>query len=216
MDTNMEITKATLRNAIEFGFFLANKIAEDLENNRVPPSRWPTKTPISMKEIKQLPGVGNNVKIAKKIKESATIIWNDMRKQAMYIEKDMKLHPEMYISEEEMIQLQQEGNALHNNDYKWRHLSVLLEQISGALFLSEFFDEESAKNNVYSMISAKQLKTFMTEFDDDFYAFINEIREAIRNKNEISARERFDLICLLNTELQLAKTIKRKPRSAKQ
>src|SRR6266568_5246815 len=97
MDSFMEeIKNVTFRNASLFGFQLASNIGEQMEKDDVPPSRWPIKFPLTLKQINNLPKIRNN-KIAKKVAEAAKAMWNDMRIQAMEVEEDMKLRPELYM-----------------------------------------------------------------------------------------------------------------------
>jgi hypothetical protein len=201
METNMNIDnkpqKATVRNAINIGFQLASNFAEYLENEHIPPFNWPEKISLSLKHIKKLPEVDGNIKVANRVKESAIAIWKDMREQAINIHRDMELHPEFYIDNSA-------HNAFDNNhSYAWRDLSAKLEQIAGNIFINEFITEEHAKKNINNILSQKQCKYFLEQFDEDFNNYVNEIRDAIRNKKEIKATERFELICRLNVNLKM-------------
>lgn len=202
MDTKTIQQKATVRNAINVGFKLASSFIEYLEAERISPSNWPHKLSITIKQIKQLPEVDGNGKVAKRVKEAAHAIWEDMRIQAINIQRDMELHPELYEHNFEQSNLETEEPR-----FIWRDLSALFEQIAGNIFINEFPDEDEAHKNVSRMMSAKQLATYINDFDDDFAAFINEIREAVRNKKQLKASERLELICLLNVNLTSARKI---------
>lgn len=193
--------KVTVRTAPNFGYQLAGNLGIRLEKENVPPSRWPAKFPITIKQINGLPEVGKNTKVARRIAEAAQAMWQDMRESALEIEKDMKLHPELYDF------LEPETDA---EPTVWRQLSIEIEQIAGNVFVTEYENEEVAKSNVYKMISAPRLKNCMIEFRDDYKNFIDEVREAIRPKKEILPSERLEMICMLNTNTIAAKRLRKK------
>lgn len=203
-NSHEEVKKVTVRTAPNFGYQLAGNLGVRLEKDNIPPSRWPEKFPITIKQLTGLPEVGKNSKVARKIIEAAQAMWEDMRLSAMEIEKDMKLHPELY----EMLDLETDTGPT-----VWRQLSIELEQIAGNVFVTEFENEEVAKSNVYKMISAPRLKTCMIEFQDDYKNFINEVREAIRPKKEILPSVRLEMICMLHTNTIAAKRLKKKATS---
>jgi len=198
----METTqKVTIRTAPNFGYQLAGNLGIRLEKENVPPSRWPEKFPITIKQITSLPEIGRNQKVARKVVEAAQVMWQDMRDSAIEIEKDMKLHPELY----DMIDLDADKEPT-----VWRRLSIELEQIAGNVFVTEYENEEVAKANVYKMISAPNLKKFMSVFQKDYKNFINEVREAIRPKKEILPSIRLEMICMLHTNTVAAKRLKKR------
>lgn len=206
--TNEDSKKITIRTAPSFGYQLASNLGMRLEKENVPPSRWPIKFPITLKQITTLPEVGKNTKIARRIIEAAQAIWKDMREHAVEVEKDMKLHPEYYNISDPGF-----NEQAHVGQLAWRHLSVELEQIAGNVFVTEFEDEESAKSHVYKLLGAQNLKLCMLEFEDDYNNFINEARELIRLKKEILPSIRLELICLLNINTKAALRLKKKAAS---
>lgn len=190
-----ESKKITIRTAPSFGYQLANNLCVGLEKEKIMPSRWPAKFPITFKQVAKLPEVCKNIKVARKVIEAAQAIWKDMREQAIEIEKDMKLHPEYY----EIL------NENPNETTAWRDLSVEIEQIAGNVFVSEFDDEAAAKAHVYKLLGAPNLKKCIIEFEDDYDNFIGEVREVIRPKKDILPSIRFELICLLNVNTKSAR-----------
>jgi hypothetical protein len=203
--TNEDSKQVTIRTAPNFGYQLASNLGVRLEKESVPPSRWPVKFPITFKQITKLPEVNKNSKVARKIIEAAQAIWKDMREQALEIEKDMKLHPEYYdILDAEV------NEQVNLNEMAWRHLSIEIEQVAGNVFVTEFDDEESARVNVYKLLSARGLKSCMLEFEDDYKNFIDEVREVIRPRKEILPSIRLELICLLNVNTKAARRILKK------
>jgi hypothetical protein len=201
-----EIKKVTFRTASSFGFSLANSVGETMEEDNVPPSHWPVRFPLTLKHITKMPEVGGNSKVAKKIAEAAKAMWQDMRSQAIEIEIDIKLHPELY----EPMEDHSFNPETHKQEWAWRHLSVSIEQLAGNIFVTEFGNEEMAKRNIYSLISARKLKEYMTNFEDDYKNFIDEVRETIRERKEIKASTRLELICSLNTNTKRAMKLKDK------
>ena len=208
-----EIKLVTIRSAANFGFTIANNLSELLEKDDVLPSNWPKRFPITIKQIAQLPEVNGNSKVAKKVAEAARIIWKDMRIQAMEVEKDIMLHPEHYEMMEQHSPFDQES---HMRDYAWRHISVDIEQIAGNVFVTEFGNEELAEKHVRTLLGAKKLKQNMLDFEDDFNAFINEIRELIRNKDGLKASVKLALICSINVNIQKANKLIEKEKTQKQ
>lgn len=190
-----EQKQVTFRDAANYGCQMAINLNNQLHDDNIPASEWPKKFPFTIKEIKSLPHIGS-IKIAKKAIEAAKIIWNDIREEALELEKDMLLHPEEYYNphQEEDI-------------FIWRALSMEIEQAIGGLFVTEFIDELSAKENIHSLISPKQLKKYIIDFEDDYKSFIDEVREIIRAKKNIKAEEKLDLICLLNINTLAAKKL---------
>lgn len=204
-NTQEESKKITIRTAPNFGYQLAGNLGVRLEKENVPPSRWPAKFPLTLKQITNLPEVGRNQRVARKIVEAAQLMWQDMRSSAIEIEKDMMLHPELY----EML-----GDVdVQAGPTVWRHLSMELEQIAGNMFVTEFESEEAAKSSVYKMISAPKLRNYMLEFRDDYKNFIHEMREAIRPKKEILPSVRLEMICMLNTNTIAAKRVRKKKKT---
>lgn len=204
MDNNepQELKKINVRGASNFGFQLATSLAERLSNEDVPPSEWPIRFPLTLKQIAKTPEVNGNNKIAKKVSEAARVIWKDMREHAIDVEKDMKLHPEYYQD----IDIGADIETSHTNylqDNAWRHLSIEIEQIAGHVFVTEYTDEDSAKSSVYLSLSMSRLKKYIIDFEEDYKAFIEEIRKAIRNK-KIPASSKLELICLINTNTKSA------------
>lgn len=199
-----ENKKVTIRTAPNFGYQLAGNLGTRLEQDSVPPSRWPLKFPITFRQVIKLPEIDKNDKVARKVVQAAQAMWKDMRETAVEVEKDMKLHPEYY----EAIGANQDVRV---EPTVWRQLSIELEQIAGNIFVTEFDDEDAAKENIYSLLNAKSLKKCIVEFEDDYTNFLHETREAIRARKEILPSIRFEMICLLNVNNQAAqKSLSRK------
>lgn len=203
MEKNDERKKVTIRTAPNFGYQLASNLGIQLEKENEPATRWPIKFPITFRQITKLPEVNKDDKIARKIVKAAQAMWQDLREAAVEIEKDMKLHPEYY----ELVE-----TGVNDIRSVWRELSIELEQIAGNIFVTQFDDEDSAKENVYKLLSARNLKSYMIEFKDDYKNFIDEVREAIRPKKEILPSIRLEMICLLNVNTKAAgRALKKKP-----
>lgn len=207
MEKETEPKKITTRNAPHFGFLLAANFSEKLENEDIPPSKWPPKFPFTLKQIMETPEVNGNVKAGRRALETAKLVWGEMRDEAIEIERDMRLHPEYYEHFHS-----DHDEADHGQDWAWRHFAIELQQIAGDIFINQFPNEEEAKAGIYLSLTAQKLKQHMVNFDDDYINFINETREAIRSQKNILPSIRLELICLLGTNLKAATKIKLKPK----
>ena len=201
-DTQQDIKKVTIRTASTFGFQLANDVARQLESEQVFPNQWPAKFPLTIKHIAKIPEIAGNQKVARRVSEAAKLIWQDIRSQAVEVQKDMELHPEFY--QEQLVEDAQFDQDRHMREHCWRHLAFDCEQIAGFLYVTEFQNDDEAQAYVNHFISSPSLKTFMDEFEDDYFNFMGEIREAMRRRTELDPAARFDLICSLNANTQAA------------
>lgn len=189
----------TIRGASGFGFKLANDLAFHLEQEQVLPSDWPSRFPITLTQTLKMPEINGNKKVARRVLEAAKAVWKDMRAQAIEVQKDMALHPEFY---QEQVDPATFDMNTHMAAHCWRHLAIEMEQIAGNLYVTEFGSDEEARDYVNYLLSPQSLKGFMREFGDDYRNFMNELREAFRNRKELTPSIRFDLICSLNANTQ--------------
>lgn len=197
MDSLSQIKMVTTRNAAKFGLQIAGDLAQQLEANNILPSRWPIKFPLTIKQISKMPEIAGNNKVIKSVKEAANVVWQDIREHAIQVENYISLHPEHFA----------ELNEHNSKNMIWQNLADEIEDISGNLFVTNFNNEDVAKQYVYNVISTYSLKHFMATFGNDYINFINEVREAIRKKTHILPSIRLELICLINTNASIAKKL---------
>jgi hypothetical protein len=209
-NTKQSAEVITLRRAADFGSKLAIDLAEKLQKEKVEAFKWPEHFPITIKQIIQLPELDKNTKVAKRVSDAAKAIWKEIHREAITVEAIMLANPEHY------------ENPHEKQEWTWRELFMEIEQAAGSIFLTDHANEDVAKKRVYDLLHPIQLKSYIIEFEQDYKNFINEIREKIRAKKVIAASTRLELICMLNTNTQIAKkikvpmkTLKRLPKQAK-
>ena len=183
----------TLRGATEYGFGLASTLVDQLLIDKTPPSSWPVEFPFTLAEIKSINAI-SNVKIARKVLLAARTIWPDMRNEALKIEAEVSLEMVGHLV----------GEVRNDKDWAYRGIMLGIEKAMGSLFITEYGDEEQAVKALKKVIKPAKLKKYMSEYGDDFDAFVGEVREIIR-KSLLKSAVKFELICSLHDNVMKAR-----------